>query len=351
MNIPESFSLKQLRLRGFSRSLAELEWLLLILVLLYYVAPGSTMENRFGLVMSMVAFALFVLAFRYAKFFTRESHEKLAVESWAMILFVSYAAYNSGGINSPLLNLYLLVIIASALTLGKMVTLLEFALITLVYFFMGYPEYFAHGATVEEFSHVMILFAPYLLVGYVTTMLASDVHYGIDMLESISQTDELTGLNNRRAFNELVQSEAKKAGRYNHPYSVMMIDIDDLKQINDSIGHEAGDRLLRIVANVMKETFRATDMLARYGGDEFIVLLTETDAEYAREAGDRVKTAIANTSVNMDGHAISSTVSIGLASFPEDSGDVDEIMKRADQALYQSKSDGKNTMTLWRDMA
>lgn len=347
MNIPESISIEQLQLRGFSRSLAELEWLLLILVLFYFVVPGTDVDNRFGFVMAMVAFAVFVLSFRYVRFFTRETRSKLAVETWGMILFVSYVAWSTGGVHSPLLNLYLLVIITSALTLGKMITFLEFVLITTVYFYMGYPEFVSQSFSIDDFSRIMILFTPYLLVGYVTTMLASDIHYGVEALESLSQTDDLTGIKNRRAFNETLHHETRKANRYDRPYSIMMVDIDDLKSINDRLGHDAGDKLLKMISGVMQDVLRDTDILARYGGDEFIVFLPETDSKQAFEAAERIRTAVNNTSINLDGNAVSSTVSIGIAGYPESSENVHEVMKYADKALYQCKNQGKNSAVVF----
>jgi diguanylate cyclase (GGDEF)-like protein len=344
-------SVQRVQLKGFSRTMAELEWLLLILVILYYVSPGARIEHELGIVVAMSAFALFVLAFRYANFFTRESRWKLAIESWVMILFITYVSYNTGGVHSPLLNLYLMVLITSALTLGKVVTILEFLLIATVYLYMGVPEYSTSSFTAVDFSHLMTLFAPFLLITYVTTMLAADVNYGMEVLRSLSETDDLTGLNNRRSFVSLVKREAYKAARYGRPYSIMMIDIDNLKSINDRYGHAAGDNLIKAASESISDALRESDFIARLGGDEFIVLLTETDYRRAGDAGERIKTAMENTSLNIGGAVVSVTISIGISSYPDDSHDLDEIMKFADEALYQSKQAGRNTVTTWHDMA
>ena len=350
MAIIDPVSAQKIQLKGFSRTIAELEWLLLILVLLYYIAPGAGIDNNFLVVAAMGAFALFVLAFRYANFFTRESRWKLAVESWAMILFISYVAYHTGGVHSPLVNLYLLVIIASALTLGKLTTALEFFLIACVYLYMGVSDYNATGFTLGAFSQLMTLFAPFLLVAYLTTMLAADVHHGMEVLKSLSETDELTGLNNRRAFTKFVNREAKKCARYGRPYSIMMVDTDNLKAINDLYGHSAGDRLLKMVSDAIDNTLRDSDIIARVGGDEFIVMLTETDSSRAREAAERIAKSISNAATIVDGHTITATASIGIASYPGDSNDLNEIMKFADRSLYQSKNDGKNKVTAYQDL-
>ena len=126
----------QIELKGFSRTIAELEWLLLILALLYFALPSSVITDTWGLILAMIVYASFVLSFRYSKLFTEETHWKLAIETWGMFLFITWAVYNSGGIESPLFNLYVLVIIVSALTLGKIITVLEVLLVAAVYFYL-----------------------------------------------------------------------------------------------------------------------------------------------------------------------------------------------------------------------
>ena len=351
MPVIDPVSAQQIQLRGFSRTIAELEWLLLLLVLLYDVAPGAKIDNPHGIVISMTAFSVFVLAFRYANFFTRESLWKLALETWVMILFISYVAFNTGGVHSPLVNLYLLVIITSALTLGKLTTVLEFFLMASVYLFMGVSEYNTTGFTIIGFSQLMTLFAPFLLVAYLTSLLASDVYQGMEMLRSLSETDELTGLNNRRAFTKLVNREAKKAARYGRPYSIMTVDTDNLKSVNDNHGHPAGDKLLKMVSGAIDDTLRDTDIIARVGGDEFIIMLTDTNSARARDAAERIKNIIGNAAVVLDGKTIRATVSIGISSYPDDSNDLNEIMNFADKSLYRSKESGKNMVTVYQDLA
>jgi len=200
----ENIDVQDMELQGFSRSIAELEWLLLILSLLYYVSPGAAIENEWSVMLAMVIFALFTLSFHYFKFFVTVTKWKLALETWAMLLFISCVVFYTGGVYSPLLNLYLLVIIASALTLGKLTTLLEFVLIAALYLYMGYPIYAGDTFSLSNFAQLMVVFTPFLLVGYLTTMLSADVQYGRRLLELISETDELTGVRNRRSFNSVL---------------------------------------------------------------------------------------------------------------------------------------------------
>jgi diguanylate cyclase (GGDEF)-like protein len=338
-------SITQTELRGFSRTLAELEWLLLALVLLYFVLPSVTIANQMGMLAAMAVYAVFVISFRYSRLFTEETQWKLALETWAIIIFISWCVYHTGGVESPLMNLYLLVIIFSALTLGKIITLLEFALISAVYFFLAQPNFYQESFSTARLSEMIMTFAPYLLVAYLTSLLAADLKHAREGLEQLSDTDELTGLKNRRAFNAALDAESKKAIRYSRKFSVLMLDADDLKAVNDKHGHAVGDKLIISIARVIEDSLRETDVLARYGGDEFVVMLTETPHNRAIEVAERIRAAVENTSFSAAGERVSSTISVGVSSFNQDAEQQDGIMIRADKKLYESKRKGKNTVS------
>jgi diguanylate cyclase (GGDEF)-like protein len=338
-------------LRGFSRSVGELEWLLLVLVLLYYVAPGSFIEDPWKVMLGMGAFAFFVLGFRYLNFYRRDARWKIALETWVMIAFITWTLIQTGRTESPLLNLYILVLITAGLTLGKVMTLLELALITSCYFWMGHELYNHAIFTAAQFSKLMAKFTPFLLVAYLTTMLSADLHYAKRMFQRLSQTDDLTGTYNRRAMMALVQDELEKAARYSRPFSVLMIDTDNLKQVNDRYGHDVGDRLVRAVAAALKGQVRASDRVARVGGDEFFVLMPETGREKALEAANRICAAISGAAVIHGGDHITTTVSVGLASYPEDGTTAEELRERADFAMYRSKEHGRNRVTTYPEAA
>ncbi len=243
------------------------------------------------------------------------------------------------------MNLYLLVIIASALTLGKVTTLLEFALITCVYLYMGYPIYAGETFSISSFTQLMVKFAPFLLVGYLTTMLAADVQYGRKLLEIISETDYLTGAKNRRSLTTAIQHELKRSARFGRPFSIMQIDADNLKAVNDRHGHEAGDRLIKNLTRIINETSRDSDLLARTGGDEFVLLLPETDTESAIIIAERIRKSVENFSFDMRGNQVTSTVSIGIAGYPADGDGVDALLNKADEAMYDSKQKGRNRVS------
>ena len=338
-------SIAQYELKGFSRTLAELEWLLLVLVLLYYVVPTTDILDQWGMLLAMAVYALFVIAFRYSKLFTRETQWKLAVETWAIIFFITWCVYQTGGIDSPLISLYLLVIIFSALTLGKIVTLLEFGLISTVYFYLAQSNLDGGSHSILQMSEMAMTFAPYLMVAYLTSLLAADLKNAREGLEQLSDTDEVTGLNNRRAFNKMLEAETRKAERYDRPFSVLMLDADDLKGVNDEFGHAVGDKLIITIAQVINDSLRKTDFLARFGGDEFVAILTETPVDRAVDVAERIRSSVENTSFAVDGKRVASTISIGVSCYSKEVSEIEEIMERADKKLYESKDKGKNAVS------
>ena len=334
-------------LRGFTRSMAELQWLLLILVILYFFIPTRPITDSNALIITMVSYAVFVLLFRYSNFQARETRWKLAVETWAMITFISLVLSYTGLVESPLLNLYLLVIIACAITLGKLMTLLEVMLIASCYLYMAYLKYSTGVFAAETFTMLMAKFSPFLLVAYVTSMLSSDILNAKRRITLLSRTDDLTGLLNMRAFNDLLEKEIARVTRYAQPLTVIMVDVDSLKGINDRYGHTAGSRLIRTIGQSISDSVRNTDVVARYGGDEFVIMTTHTGTDEAHMVAERIRSAIHNTSFDMQGNRISTTVSVGIASFPECVDEAIEVLDKADIALYKSKQTGRDRVTYY----
>jgi diguanylate cyclase (GGDEF)-like protein len=181
-----------------------------------------------------------------------------------------------------------------------------------------------------------------LLVGYITTMFSADIRYGLQHAKLLAETDELTGLFNTRGFAIAANRLFGQAQRYGRPASVLMVDCDNLKTVNDTHGHDAGSRLLRQIANAVQVELRATDVPARYGGDEFIVLLPETPPKGAGDVAERIRNAINARPLAINGQNVFASVSIGIACYPEDGRTLDALAARADRALYQAKQEGRN---------
>ncbi len=335
-------SFEQEELRGISRSVGEIEWLLLILVLLYHVFGGTAPDDKSVLVLAMVLYAGCIMGFRYANFFKHESRWKLAVETWIMTAFITWALWHTGRLESPLLNSYLLVIITSALALGKLTTLLELGLIGACLVLLGGDFSLAEMISLKYIAAVFAQFAPFVLVAYITTMFASDIRYGLNKAKLLSETDEVTTTLNRRGFAIVADRLFGQALRYSRPLSLLVIDCDNLKQVNDEQGPKAGDTLLISLTNIIQGQLRHTDVLARQGGDEFVVLLAETPATGALDVAEKIRAAVAITSLTLAGRVVKSSVSIGVASFPRDGSTLDLLLAYADRNMYQAKLAGRN---------
>ncbi len=165
-------------------------------------------------------------------------------------------------------------------------------------------------------------------------------------LHRLSITDGLTDLYNHKYIMETLVTESARCLRYNHPFSLLMIDIDDFKQYNDSHGHLAGDEVLRGVAAVLRESLRAGDYAARYGGEEFLILLPETGLEDADRSAERIRSRVEERSLGARGNAAGITVSVGVASFPENGSDPEDLISKADTAMYEAKRAGRNRVKL-----
>jgi two-component system cell cycle response regulator len=159
----------------------------------------------------------------------------------------------------------------------------------------------------------------------------------------ISVTDGLTGLTNFRHFREQTQREHSRARRHNDPYSVLLMDIDHFKKINDVYGHPAGDTVLREMAAIFREAVRLTDLPARYGGEEFVVFLPRTPLPEAAIVGERIREAVERKVFAAPSPMIRCTVSVGIADYlPGTEGTEESVIGRADQALYSAKRGGRN---------
>ncbi|HCF25813.1 MAG TPA: GGDEF domain-containing protein [Cyanobacteria bacterium UBA11049] len=162
-------------------------------------------------------------------------------------------------------------------------------------------------------------------------------------LKNLASMDGLTGVYNRREFNQQLQAELERSQRYNHPCSLVMLDIDYFKKLNDTHGHQAGDEALRVVAALVKNSVRPVDRVARYGGEEFGIILPETPGDSGLVAAERLRQAIATHLVPITSEqSINITVSVGVATFPSDANSPEALIAAADRALYAAKHSGRN---------
>ncbi len=173
------------------------------------------------------------------------------------------------------------------------------------------------------------------------------VNLYISKLEETANRDELTGLYNRRKMDEILSREIAFSKRYEEPLSLMMMDIDYFKSVNDSYGHHAGDHYLVELAKVLREEVRLVDYVGRWGGEEFLILLPKTNVEQAKGLAERLRYAVEVMQIESGRGLISRTVSIGIASAQSGKMDVDEIIRQADEAMYRAKQESGNCVVVW----
>jgi diguanylate cyclase len=164
--------------------------------------------------------------------------------------------------------------------------------------------------------------------------------------EQLARTDVLTGLFNRRAFFEMGRMNLKNAQRYGHPLSLVMLDIDHFKKINDTYGHSAGDEVLKALANILSQQIRESDVSGRLGGEEFAIILQEANLMFAQELIGRLRKEVEQTCIHFEEREISVTASFGVAQLDAEGDSFETLLERADYAMYQAKKDGRNRVVV-----
>jgi diguanylate cyclase (GGDEF)-like protein len=319
------------------RSTRSIEILCLALAALVLIWSGALASQLWPVLGLLAAFALAIVGFRGRRFLPGRSRSKLLIESWSMVLFITGVLWFTGKGGSPLFNLYLLPIILSALTLGRVITLLQVAAIAVCHLLLALTTPGLDVISLLYASQLVGQVAPFLLVAYLTTTLSADITEARERIENLAQTDSLTGLYNVRMFNEVWQREHEACERGRGVYSLLMIDMDKLKEINDVFGLEAGNSAITLVAQCLQRSIRATDHAGRLGGDEFAVLLPGASPDVAEAVIKRVRHNVYKTTLDLRSRMIRCSVSIGMVNYPKDSRDMRDLRSLADDKMYRDK--------------
>ena len=191
----------------------------------------------------------------------------------------------------------------------------------------------------ENQLRVLLDFAAQAAIAVENARLYDETRRLLEETQRLALTDTLTGIPNRRALNELLDRELHTSERYDTPFAFIILDLDDLKKINDSGGHSLGDLALKRFANVLKKTARKGDIVARYAGDEFVVVMTNTDRAATQRGVERIMASLRRNGLQ---------TSIGIAMFPQDGIDGQTLFFASDEALYRAKQAGKNTYRFYQ---
>ncbi|XQW85639.1 GGDEF domain-containing protein [Thalassotalea piscium] len=211
-------------------------------------------------------------------------------------------------------------------------------------FFVIVPNFlFTDVFLSQSLNFVWMILQTIILFGSLTLLLLSDV---IDMHYKNSVTDPLTQLFNRRHFMDQASVLISSANRYCFPMSVIICDIDQFKKVNDGYGHNVGDKVIVAFAQLLKSKAREEDVTARFGGEEFIILLPQTDAQGAANLAERMRSAAENMVISADGIMLNVTASFGVATF-DNTINIEDNIKHADEAMYRAKQAGRNQVNMY----
>ena len=267
----------------------------------------------------------------------------VAFEVLAALALSSGLVWLTGRAGSPFVFTYHLVAVAAALTMGSRLALLVAVAASLAYLGqLGADSGFA--ASSADLLRVGINLGSLWLLSYLAGVYASAERRVRARVFELSRTDPLTGLFNRAQLFPTLDQEVQRTRRSGRGFCVLMIDVDGLKAINDSAGHLRGDEVLRSVGRVILGSVRGVDSAYRYGGDEFLIMLPETEFIGAYVVAEKIREGVEEVSEVL-GTDASTSVSIGLVSYPEDGSSSEELMTAADRAMYQAKSLGKNQIS------
>lgn len=264
------------------------------------------------------------------------------VEGVGAVLFVGILVALTGGTQSPFFVGFFLVVAGTALTIEGNAPLLIALLASATLAFAAVVAAGMDALTPESLGWIGFNAVALILLADIAAAAGRAQRQARDDAIRASRFDPLTGLFNRSYFLSVIEHEIRRSARMSRRFSMLMLDLDDLKPVNDTFGHQWGDRLLRAVADTIRRTVRFTDAAARYGGDEFVILLPETDAAGGYVVGEKLRRDIAAVSVRAADREVRSTVSVGLVTYPEDGTTIEQLVAAADVAMYEAKRRGKN---------
>ena len=331
-------------LQGIARSIREVQLLLLLLTALFYFVARDAIGTPIPWFLTLLGFGLSVLATPLVPQLRNQPRARLMVETACMVLFISALIAQAGAQAGALSHLYLLPVVAAALVLGRQATAVLLVVILACRLLVGVlvagPAWLALPAFIGLFAEL----APTLLVAFLTCALSADLERATRTIRFLAERDDVTGLYNLRSFSRLADAEHANMRKAGLPCALLMIDVEQLEQINERFGHEAGDRTLRIIAASIERATRSGDICARYGGDEFVVLLPRCSRAAAENVAGRIRHDVYSGSQDFEHAMRRLSVTIGVAATPDDGNELQNLFRKAVRNLRKEKQ-GKEART------
>lgn len=306
-------------------------------VLQFAFAPASVVRPLLAAA-GLALLSMSIVLVRTLPILQRSTQRQHWLAIVALLACVTLLVLGTGGIDSALVTLYFIPLAAVALAFGRwtLVALVSVAIVGLAYVLgLSTPGVDVHT---REFAVLLVsALAPGVAVALTLGALIGQMQTAVQRIRDLAATDSLTGLLNLRAFEDVLQQEHRKAERLGRPYTVVVVDTDNIKVVNETLGHDAGSQVIVAVAGAISRSIRTSDIAARLGGDEFVVLLSEADAATGAAIAQRIRNNVYGGTVSVANRLIRANASIGIATFPEDHLYPKELMILADQRMQQDR--------------
>jgi diguanylate cyclase (GGDEF)-like protein len=325
--------------RGFAA--AVLLWLHVVVLTagaLQFAFLPNTVQQPLLAVAALALLTVSMLITRSIPMLQRPLARQHWIDVTSLMLSVTLLCAATGAARSSLLALYAIPLAGIAVAFGS------WWLVVLLAIVVGALGLVLGSLTPQTYigdpEFLTLLFntlAPGTAVALLVASLIARMQSAVQRISDLSSTDALTGLLNLRAFEEVLQQEHRKAERFNRPYTLAVIDVDNLAQVNEMLGHEAGSQVIGAVASAITRSIRSSDVAARLGGDEFIVLLVEADAQTGASIAQRIRNNVYAGTVSVANRLIRANVNVGAANFPDDHLYPKELMILAEQRMQKDR--------------
>jgi diguanylate cyclase (GGDEF)-like protein len=332
--------------RAYDRVVRIASWVFLLAATTLVGVTGLWPQSQAAIFILLALAGVFVLVIHDLLPASALGAAKFVIEGSVAITVATLLVALTGGVDSPFFFVYPLIVGGAALVVSPTITLglaLTAALGYMLAVMLGSPP----GATSMPLTiaTVGINLTAMILLAYIAMVIAREQRSSRDAAIRLSTIDPLTTLFNRGFFFAALEREIARSARSGRGFCLLMMDLDELKAINDRLGHFHGDRVLSAVGKVVTDGVRRIDTAARYGGDEFVVLLPETDPTGAFVLAEKIRIGVNELALDLPDDTVRPSMSLGVVSYPEDGSTADELMISADRAMYASKRAGKNRVT------
>ena len=331
-----------------------------LVIVLLYISTYLLMQDKILVIIHIINFSIVLLSYL---FFIKNPVKRKALVSNITIFIQFFSALTivllTGGIESSALIWFPFLPAIMVFMNGIKNAVIWLALSIFLFLYLYFVQSLNLNTVIIGHSTITDRFLDIIMMAFTAILVIS----GIDIsrkrtfkkledtqseLKILATTDPLTGLFNRRCFEDRAEAEIKRSIRYNKSLTVIMADLDHFKKINDNFGHKVGDHALKEVAKIIRKSLRDIDLIGRYGGEEFIMLFPELDQTTSLTVAERLRKEIENTVISVKERTVKITVSLGITELSKGSKySLDTLTHRADEALYKSKDNGRNMITIW----